>query len=162
MSGQLKDVLKKYNKPYNPQVSMEQHRVRQSQPAQDVYVGEWQEDRRHGWGVFTMQKTGDRYKGQFEKDLMEGRGIYKFSPTNHIHPHCTYYIGEVKSNLFHGLGRLVFRDGTQYFGSFNNNVMQSGRALIKYGNGDTYKGGVAQNQKADDRGEAAYTYANGD
>jgi len=40
--------------------------------------------------------------------------------------------------------------------------MQSARALIKYGNGDTYKGGVSQNMKADDKGEAAYTYANGD
>jgi hypothetical protein len=93
---------------------------------QDIYLGEFSEDRRHGWGIFTLAKTGDRYKGQFSNDLMDGRCVYKFSPTGHVFgAHVTYYIGEVKQNMFHGLGRMVYRDGTQYFGSFNNNVMHS-------------------------------------
>ena len=37
---------------------------------------------------------------------------------------------------------MQFRDGTQYFGSFNNNMMQSGKAIVKFGNGDRYKGGI--------------------
>ena len=37
---------------------------------------------------------------------------------------------------------MTFRDDTQYFGSFNNNAMQSAKAIIKYGNNDRYKGGV--------------------
>lgn len=45
---------------------------------QDLYLGEFQEDKRHGWGVYTC-KNADKYKGQFDKDIMEGRGIYKFS-----------------------------------------------------------------------------------
>lgn len=35
---------------------------------------------------------------------------------------------------------MQFRDGTQYFGSFNNNIMHSMKAIINYGNGDKYKG----------------------
>ena len=91
---------------------------------------------------------------------MDGRGIYKFSPTGHVYAHVTYYIGEVKQNMFHGLGRMVYRDGTQYFGSFNNNVMSSQRALIKYGNGDTYKGPVQGNMKSGEG--SSYQYACGD
>ena len=76
---------------------------------------------------------------------MEGRGVYKFNPNinNAVSgPSMAYYLGEFKDNSFHGLGRMMFRDGTQYFGSFNNNCMSSVRAIIKYSNGDTYKGGV--------------------
>jgi hypothetical protein len=34
--------------------------------------------------------------------------------------------------------------------------------LIKYGNGDTYKGGVLQNMKTEESQDGMYTYANGD
>jgi hypothetical protein len=27
----------------------------------DLYVGDWQEDKRHGWGIYSIK--GDRYKG---------------------------------------------------------------------------------------------------
>ena len=27
----------------------------------DLYVGEWQEDKRNGWGIYSFK--GDRYKG---------------------------------------------------------------------------------------------------
>ena len=54
---------------------------------------------------------------------------------------------------------MQFRNGTQYYGSFNNNVMQSMKAIIKYGNGDQYKGVVQANKK---NGEGKYAYANGD
>jgi len=37
---------------------------------------------------------------------------------------------------------MEFRDGTQYFGSFNFNAMASQQALVKHANGDRYKGGV--------------------
>jgi hypothetical protein len=66
----------------------------------------------------------------------------------------------LKENAFHGLGRMVFRDGTQYFGSFNFNQMQSARAIIKYANGDQFKGGVNQNMKQGP--DCTYTYHNGD
>ena len=54
---------------------------------------------------------------------------------------------------------MQFRNGTQYFGSFNNNVMSSMKAIIHYGNQDKYKGIVQANKK---NGEGSYVYANGD
>lgn len=66
----------------------------------------------------------------------------------------------MKSNAFSGLGKMTFKDETQYFGSFNNNCMQSAKAIIKYGNGDTYKGGVQHNLKQGD--DCLYVYNNTD
>lgn len=70
---------------------------------------------------------------------MEGRGIYFF---NSVENNSVLYVGEMLTNSFQGLGKMQFRDGTEYFGSFNNNVMNSMKAIIKYGNGDKYKGVV--------------------
>lgn len=70
---------------------------------------------------------------------MEGRGIYWF---NSLESKSVLYVGEFKNNAFEGLGKMQFRDETQYFGSFNNNTLKSVRAIIKYGNGDQYKGSV--------------------
>lgn len=42
-------------------------------------MGEFSEDKRQGWGIYILTKSGDKFKGQFDKDLMHGRGIYKFT-----------------------------------------------------------------------------------
>lgn len=86
---------------------------------------------------------------------MEGRGIYIF---NSAEASTSYFVGELKNNAFSGLGKVVFREETQYFGSVNNNQLQSVKAILKYGNGDRYKGGVQQNQKS---GEGEYHFAQG-
>lgn len=70
---------------------------------------------------------------------MEGRGLYWF---NSLESPSVLYVGEMKSNSFQGLGKMQFRDDTQYFGSFNNNQMASMRAILHFGNGDKYKGGI--------------------
>ena len=57
-----------------------------------IYVGEFQEDKRQGWGSFLLKS--DRYRGQFERDLMHGRGVYKFSPQSA----AAFFIGELKEN----------------------------------------------------------------
>ena len=86
-----------------------------------------------------IYRNGDSYKGQFEKDTMEGRGLYLFNSLEHK---SILYIGELKSNAFQGLGSMHFRCGTLYFGSFNNNAMQSQKAILKLAGGDIYKGPV--------------------
>ena len=43
---------------------------------------------------------------------MDGRGIYRFGASGAITGGAFYYLGEFKENFFHGLGRMVFRDGT--------------------------------------------------
>lgn len=38
------------------------------------YEGEWKEDRRHGYGVFTDPKTQYKYEGQWHNSRRHGQG----------------------------------------------------------------------------------------
>lgn len=37
---------------------------------------------------------------------------------------------------------MIFQDGSVYFGSFVNNLMQSNKGLINFSNGDKFKGKI--------------------
>ena len=43
-------------------------------PSQGKYEGEWKDDRRHGYGVFTDPKSGYRYEGQWHNSRRHGQG----------------------------------------------------------------------------------------
>lgn len=141
MQAPLKDVLKEVK------LSKEQCEQKNQKKKDTLnkyvvsYTGEFEEDKRHGWGV-NMFRNGDTYKGQFSRDQLLGRGYYWWNSLEH---NSVFYVGEFKDNAFHGLGKMEFRDGTQYYGSFNNNVMSSMKAILKYGNEDRFKGIVQQN-----------------
>jgi hypothetical protein len=53
---------------------------------------------------------------------------------------------------------MVFADGCTYYGSFSNNQLCSQRAVVRYGNGDKYKGQIDGNDK---HGQGTYTFAGG-
>ena len=75
---------------------------------------------------------------------MEGRGKYWFYSTT---APVTLFVGEVSDNTFQGLGKLVFRDGSQYYGSFVNNQMNSKKGVIYFNNGDKFKGQIERGQR---------------
>jgi hypothetical protein len=78
------------------------------------YEGKWDKDKREGWAQCIF-KSGDIYKGLFSSDRMSGRGQYFFgSPASN----SILYVGEFHENTFQGLGKLLFADGTAYYGSF--------------------------------------------
>ncbi|TNV85004.1 hypothetical protein FGO68_gene16697 [Halteria grandinella] len=163
MADSLKETFKQYSKEIpKAAAGIRISDAQKKAQNQDLYIGEFSEDKRHGWGKYVMAK-GDRYKGQFQMDLMQGRGVYRFANTasSASGPATFYYIGEFKDNQFHGLGKMTFYDGTLYLGSFNNNAMHSTRAQLKYANGDKYKGAVSNNMKSEVQ-EGLYTYACGD
>lgn len=79
---------------------------------------------------------------------MHGRGTYWFANvTNSV-----FYVGEFSDNNFQGLGKMVFSDGTTYYGSFVNNSMSSKRAVMHFANGEKYKGEI-QMSKRNGQGE---------
>ena len=43
-------------------------------PNGDVYVGEWDENKKHGKGTMT-RKTGDSYEGEWKNDKYHGMGV---------------------------------------------------------------------------------------
>ena len=91
MSAPLKDLIKTYN----GETSQEKKSQDQSSK---YYIGEFQEDRRHGWGIHYLKNGVESYKGQFEKDLMQGRGIYKFGQHRYEKPPFT--IKEIQRHSF--------------------------------------------------------------
>lgn len=62
---------------------------------QDTYSGEWNQNKREGFGTFTSADTGDIYEGNWENDHRNGIGIKRFSDGGK-------YEGEWKNDKFHG------------------------------------------------------------
>lgn len=52
---------------------------------------------------------------------MHGRGQYWYSESKD----CIIYVGEFFENTYQGLGKLIYLDGTIYYGSFSNNALCS-------------------------------------
>jgi hypothetical protein len=56
-------------------------------------------------------------------------------------------VGEMKDNEFEGVGKLIFKCGSSYYGSFMKNKMASKRGVIWFANGDKYKGPIERGQR---------------
>ena len=48
-------------------------------PSGNEYVGEWKDDKRHGYGTFRFV-DGDKYVGEYKDDKRHGHGTYIFGP----------------------------------------------------------------------------------
>lgn len=70
----------------------------------DVYIGEFVDDQRHGQGTLIFP-DGEKYIGEFLYDEKNGYG------TN-IFPNGDEYKGEWKDDKFHGKGTKTYSDGT--------------------------------------------------
>jgi hypothetical protein len=79
-------------------------------PSGDVYVGEWQDDKRHGRGSDTFA-SGHRYTGEFQDGQRHGQGTYTF-------PNGESYVGEWREGKRHGSGTNIFPDGERYVGEW--------------------------------------------
>ena len=60
------------------------------------------------------------------------------------------YCGEFFENTFQGLGKMIFADGSTYYGSSTNNALASTRAVMNFSNGDKYKGEIQLNKRHGD------------
>lgn len=73
----------------------------------ELYVGDWLNDCRHGWGEqFYSQKYQDeRYIGQWKNDMREGKGCLISGSSQHNNG-LQHYEGKFKDDLKHGKGIL--------------------------------------------------------
>uniref|UniRef100_A0A7S3YIQ0 Uncharacterized protein n=1 Tax=Heterosigma akashiwo TaxID=2829 RepID=A0A7S3YIQ0_HETAK len=117
----------------------------------DKYVGEYQEDQRQGYGVYTWP-NGDRYEGEWQNNLMEGLGIKYFFVSGES------YDGEWQGSKAHGMGTKYFANGDRHEGMYQNDVRE-GRGKYFWSNGDFYEGTWVNGQQT---GLGTYRFANGD
>jgi serine/threonine-protein kinase len=82
----------------------------------DKYVGEWNEDQKHGLGVNTYA-NGDKYVGEFKDDRRSGQGTYVFVDGRKE-------VGGFKDGLLHGLAMQYRADGSiEALGFFENDKL---------------------------------------
>ena len=96
-------------------------------------VGEWKNDRRHGYGI-----TGSKHFSSaniFEQDAEIRTGI----------------------SLFNGQGTLIFKKGTRYIGEFKDALI-NGQGIVTYTDGSIYSGEWKLHQK---HGLGTFVFADG-
>jgi len=76
----------------------------------DVYVGQWQEGKKHGWGTYSYSKNQTKLIGTWVKGkIINGKWIF---------PNGTMYVGDFQYNKPCGMGAWVFKNGNQLTGKY--------------------------------------------
>merc|ERR1712056_24188 len=76
----------------------------------DVYVGQWQDGKKHGKGTYTYAKDETQLVGEWANGkITSGKWVF---------PNGTFYSGKFRYNKPHGKGVWVFPDGNQLTGEY--------------------------------------------
>jgi hypothetical protein len=113
------------------------------------YVGEWQNNKKHGLGTFTF-RSGLKYVGEFKSGNVNGQGTA-------TSPNGNKYVGQWKNFKKHGQGTFTYASGSKYIGEWNNNK-KHGKGTFTYANGDTYVGDYKNGNR---NGQGTYTLFDG-
>ncbi|MDB4046453.1 trypsin-like peptidase domain-containing protein, partial [Amylibacter sp.] len=148
----------------------------------DKYVGEWQNDDKHGHGTYTYgpnsQWAGDKYVGNYRDGNSNGQGTYTFGPNSqwagdkyvgefkdssyggqgtYIHANGNKYIGEFKGSKRNGKGTFIWANGNKYIGEFKDDK-KNGKGSFIWVSGDKYVGDYKNGKW---NGQGTYTFSNG-
>mmetsp|Transcript_6226 Transcript_6226/g.18404 ORF Transcript_6226/g.18404 Transcript_6226/m.18404 type:complete len:1142 (+) Transcript_6226:157-3582(+) len=82
------------------------------------YKGDWSNGMRHGTGRFLYPDTGDLYQGEFVNGQRQGKGKFTFGKDG------TSYDGEWFKGQYHGFGTLISETGAVYTGEFEYSLFQ--------------------------------------
>ncbi len=77
----------------------------------DTYVGQWQNDRKHGEGTLTLA-SGIKYVGQWQEDRQHGEGTLTFSSGDK-------YVGQWRDGTL-TQGKIIYSNGDEYEGELTN------------------------------------------
>ncbi|MAQ98254.1 MAG: hypothetical protein CMD50_03060 [Gammaproteobacteria bacterium] len=97
----------------------------------DKYIGEWKNDKKHGYGTYTY-KNGNKYEGEFFDDIVSGQGTAFFSDGGK-------YVGGFKDNLFHGNGTETFPNGDKFEGNYKDGK-EHGLGVYTWADGESETG----------------------
>ncbi len=143
-------------------------------PDGTTYIGEYLYGQIYGKGVLTTP-SGDTYSGNnIDGKLdgkLDGKIIYFNSEKNgnyiQIYKNGTLISSTKKNNISktgcvsgdckNGYGKVIFKDGSVYEGTFLNGLCH-GKGKITWANGDSYDGDWVENNR---HGQGIYTYNDG-
>ncbi|KAJ8681235.1 hypothetical protein QAD02_017022 [Eretmocerus hayati] len=98
-----------------------------------VYVGEWENGVKRGYGVMDDIKTGEKYLGSWYNNVRHGNGLI-------VTLDGVYYEGSFAQDIFSGHGIMVLEDGTDYQGEFKSVGVFGGKGVLTFSNEDKLEG----------------------
>lgn len=98
-----------------------------------IYVGQWYQNKRHGYGVLDNEKEGEKYMGMWQDDCRHGNGIM-------VTLDDIYYEGNFVNNNLSGHGTMMFQDNTVFKGELGAGGSLNGRGILSLSNGDSIQG----------------------
>ena len=138
------------------------------------YEGQWENDKRHGQGIYYYSGSRGRYEGQWKDDKKDGQGTRYYTggekyeghwKADKLHGQGTYYYadggryqGHWESDKRQGQGTRYYTDGGRYEGQWENDKMQ-GQGTYYYSDGSKYEG---QWENGKMHGQGTCHYTNGD
>ncbi|KAM9828663.1 alsin isoform 1-T1 [Syngnathus typhle] len=98
-----------------------------------VFIGQWVNDKKTGYGVFDDITKGEKYIGMWQDNVRQGNGVV-------VTQFGLYYEGSFKDNKMTGSGILLSEDDTTYEGEFSDDWTLSGKGVLTMANGDYLEG----------------------
>lgn len=98
-----------------------------------IYIGQWLQDKRHGYGVLDNEKEGEKYMGMWQDDCRHGNGIM-------VTLDDIYYEGNFVNNNLSGYGTMMFQDNTVFKGELGAGGSLNGKGVLSLSNGDSIQG----------------------
>ncbi|XP_061082643.1 alsin isoform X1 [Conger conger] len=98
-----------------------------------VFIGQWLQDRKNGYGVFDDITRGEKYMGMWQEDQRQGNGVI-------VTQFGLYYEGAFSGNKMAGSGVLLSEDDTVFQGEFSEDWTLSGKGTLSMPNGDYMDG----------------------
>ncbi|XP_059416787.1 alsin-like isoform X1 [Carassius carassius] len=98
-----------------------------------VFIGQWQYDKKSGYGVFDDITRGEKYMGMWLDDQRQGNAVV-------VTQFSLYYEGAFSNNKMMGNGLLLSEDDTTFEGEFSEDWTLNGKGVLTMPNGDYIEG----------------------
>ncbi|XP_018581173.1 alsin isoform X3 [Scleropages formosus] len=98
-----------------------------------VFIGQWIQDKKTGYGVFDDITRGEKYMGMWQDDMRQGNGVI-------VTQFGLYYEGAFANNKMMGTGTLLSEDDTAFEGEFSEDWTLNGKGTLTMPNGDFFEG----------------------
>ncbi|KAI4831598.1 hypothetical protein KUCAC02_001134 [Chaenocephalus aceratus] len=98
-----------------------------------VFIGQWLQDKKTGYGVFDDITKGEKYMGMWQDHQRQGNGVV-------VTQFGLYYEGAFKENKMMGTGILLSEDDTTYEGEFSDDWTLNGKGVLTMPNADYLEG----------------------
>ncbi|XP_060774739.1 alsin isoform X1 [Neoarius graeffei] len=101
-----------------------------------VFIGQWLNDKKTGYGVFDDITRGEKYMGVWQDDQKQGNGVI-------VTQFGLYYEGAFSNNKMMGTGVLLSEDDTTFEGDFSEDWTLNGKGTLTMPNGDYIEGSIS-------------------